>query len=170
MKSTAELKPELVPDESELPHLQEVSPALTVRSAMTEKRVPIHGDGSIVAARHEGRVLALRLGFTSLAATMVATAISELARNILLYAGSGEIVLEALQRLGREGVGILAVDRGPGIGNVPRAMEDGFSTSGRMGLGLPGVRRLMDEFEVVSSAEAGTQVRAVKWKHPSRRP
>jgi len=106
----------------------------------------------------------LGLGFSAGCATLVATAISELARNILLYAGQGEIELKPIERTGDEGLMIMARDHGPGIGNVRRAMEDGYSTSGRMGLGLPGVRRLMDEFEVQSATGGGTQIRAVKWK------
>jgi serine/threonine-protein kinase RsbT len=130
---------------------------------MSERRVPIEDEHAIVTARHEGRVMALRLGFTASAATMVVTAISELARNILLYAGRGEIQIEALQP---GGLAIVASDRGPGIGNLRRAMEDGFSTSGRMGMGLPGVRRLMDEFDMDSRVGGGTRVRVVKWRNP----
>jgi serine/threonine-protein kinase RsbT len=127
-------------------------------------RVQIDGDRAIVSARQQGRALALGLGFSAGCATLVATAISELARNILLYAGQGEIELKPIERTGDEGLMIMARDHGPGIGNVRRAMEDGYSTSGRMGLGLPGVRRLMDEFEVQSATGGGTQIRAVKWK------
>lgn len=132
----------------------------------TDLQVQIDGDRAIVSARQRGRALALGLGFSAGSATLVATAISELARNILLYAGEGEILLQPIERTGKEGLLIMARDRGPGIGDIRRAMEDGYSTSGRLGLGLPGVKRLMDEFEVVSATGNGTQIRAVKWRHP----
>src|SRR5262245_15444028 len=131
-----------------------------------EERVQIDGDPAIVSAPKRGRALALDLGFSRGGATLVATAISELARNILLYAGEGEIELKSVERTGNEGLMIMARDHGPGIDNIGRAMEDGYSTSGRLGLGLPGVRRLMDEFEVVSGTGNGTQIRAVIWRHP----
>ena len=127
-------------------------------------RVAIDRDHAIVEARQSGRQLALRLGFSGGEATLVATAISELARNILQYAGKGEITMMPMDDGGAPGLAVLAVDDGPGIGDIDQALEDGFSTSGRLGLGLPGVRRLMDEFEVDSALGRGTRVRAVKWK------
>jgi len=126
--------------------------------------VEIDSDRAIVAARQRGRAMAVQIGFTSGAATLIATAISELARNILQYAGKGEIVLQPLERSDAEGITIIARDHGPGIADIRQAMQDGYSTSGRLGLGLPGVRRLVDEFEVVSGNGSGTQVRAVKWR------
>ena len=127
-------------------------------------RVAINSDRAIVEARQHGRALALKLGFSPGGATLLATAISELARNILQYAGHGEIVLQLMERPGDQGLMVLARDQGPGIADVDMAMEDGYSTSGRLGLGLPGVRRLMDEFEIASGVGAGTSVRVVKWK------
>lgn len=140
--------------------------AATDLHANGKVRVHIDGDRSIVSARQRGRALALGLGFTKGGATFVVTAISELARNILLYASEGEIELQPVERTGKEGLEIIARDRGPGIESVRRALEDGYSTSGRPGLGLPGVRRLMDEFQVVSAGENGTEIRVVKWKRP----
>jgi serine/threonine-protein kinase RsbT len=107
--------------------------------------------------------MALQLGFRPTEATLIATAISELARNILLYAKTGEIVLGTVERGERRGLEVIARDRGPGIPDPTRAMEDGYSTSGRLGLGLPGVRRLMDEFELRSAPGEGTTVKAKKW-------
>jgi serine/threonine-protein kinase RsbT len=127
-------------------------------------RVTIDSDRAIVEARQCGRVLALRLGFSSGEATLVATAISELARNILQYAGKGEITMAPMENGSVGGLAVLAVDEGPGILDVGQALEDGYSTSGRLGIGLPGVRRLMDEFDVDSALGRGTRVRAVKWK------
>ena len=95
---------------------------------------------------------------------MIATAISELARNIVLYAGRGEIHLEIIEDGDKQGVQVIAADSGPGISNVEQAMQDGYSTSGSLGLGLPGVRRLMDEMKIQSEVGKGTTVRARKWK------
>jgi serine/threonine-protein kinase RsbT len=128
-----------------------------------EIQVPIRSDQDIVAARKKGRELALSLGFSASEATLVATAISELARNIVLYARSGEIQVQGIEQPHRRGIVVVARDDGPGIANVRQAIQDGFSTSGGLGLGLPGVRRLMDEFEIVSSPGYGTKVTARKW-------
>ena len=128
-------------------------------------KVLIDCDRAIVEARQRGRAMALKVGFTSGGATLLATAISELARNILQYAGQGEIVLQPLERGSSQGVEVFARDQGPGITDLRQAMEDGYSTAGRLGLGLPGVRRLMDEFEIDSGPDSGTMVRIVKWKH-----
>ncbi len=129
-----------------------------------ETRVPIDSDHDIVTARQRGRALAEQIGFSNSNLTMVATAISELARNILLYAKKGELTLGIIEEDGRQGVAMVARDQGPGIRDVDRAMEVGYSTSGSLGLGLPGVRRLMDEFEIVSRIGKGTTVTARKWK------
>ena len=126
-------------------------------------RVPIDSDSDIVVARQKGRALAAELGFSSTDVVRIATAISELARNVLSYAVSGEIRLEALNCLNRRGIAITASDRGPGIADVERAMQDAYSTSGGLGLGLPGVRRLMDEFGIESAIGQGTTVSATKW-------
>lgn len=126
--------------------------------------VPIHTDQDIVAARQRGRALAQQIGFSNSSLTLIATAISELARNILLYAKRGELSLGVVESNGTQGITVEARDQGPGIPDVERAMEIGYSTSGSLGLGLPGVKRLMDEFEIVSSAGGGTTVRAKKWK------
>jgi serine/threonine-protein kinase RsbT len=128
-----------------------------------EIRVLVSSDTDIVLARQKGRALAVTLGFSASEATLIATAISELARNIVLYAGQGEIVLKRLEHRDRTGVSVVARDEGPGIPDVEHAMQDGYSTSGRLGLGLPGVRRLMDEFEIVSEAGKGTCVTVRKW-------
>jgi serine/threonine-protein kinase RsbT len=125
--------------------------------------IPIREDSDIVAARSAGRSVAEHGGFGGSDVTMIATAISELARNILKYAREGEIILESVQRNGRAGVSVVARDDGPGIADVDLAMQDGFSTASSLGLGLPGTRRLMDEFEIVSAPGSGTVVTAIKW-------
>ena len=124
----------------------------------------IKSDQDIVIARQRGRALATELGFSSGDATLIATAISELARNIVSYARRGEITLEAVRGSARQGIMVIASDNGPGIPDVRQAMRDGFSTSGSLGLGLPGVRRLMDEFEIISQPGRGTTVKVKKWK------
>jgi serine/threonine-protein kinase RsbT len=127
-------------------------------------QVQISSDLDLVRAREQGRVLAGQLGFPQSDLTLVATAISELARNIVRYARRGEIVLRQAQDGGVPGIVIIARDEGPGIPDVNRAMEQGYSTSGGLGLGLPGVRRIMDKFEIVSEVGKGTVVTATKWK------
>jgi serine/threonine-protein kinase RsbT len=125
--------------------------------------VSVASDIDIVSARQQGRALAMRLGFSSSDATMVATAISELARNIVLYAKRGEIVLAAVVNSEHRGLVITACDDGDGIADIRQALQDGYSTSGRMGVGLPGVKRLMDEFEISSTVGKGTVVSVKKW-------
>ncbi|HKS82645.1 MAG TPA: anti-sigma regulatory factor [Candidatus Acidoferrales bacterium] len=127
-------------------------------------RVAIHTDQDIVAARQKGRALAAEIGFSAVDATLIATAISELARNIVAYARSGEIELRSIQDTSRRGILVVASDQGPGIPDLRQALRDGFSTSGSLGLGLPGVRRLMDEFEITSAPGQGTRVAVRKWR------
>lgn len=124
-------------------------------------RIAVDRDQDIVAARREGRKLAAQLGLSATDATLVATAVSELARNILLYARSGEIVLGVEHGQAPSFV-IEARDRGPGIPDPERAMLDGYSTSGGLGMGLPGTRRIMDEMRIISRPDEGTTVIAKK--------
>lgn len=129
-----------------------------------EVEVAIRLDHDIVLARQNGRAMAVELGFSSGDATLIATAISELARNIVSYARTGKIVLKRIQSSGRIGIQVVAWDAGPGIRDVQQALRDGFSTSGSLGLGLPGVRRLMDEFAIDSKPNHGTVVTVKKWR------
>lgn len=127
-------------------------------------RVSINSPNDILAARQRGRVLARQIGFSSPTdLTLIATAVSELARNIVLYAKQGEVVFDAIENNGKCGIAIVAQDEGPGIANIAQAMQAGYSTSGGLGLGLPGVKRLMDRFEIVSDIGKGTTVTAIKW-------
>ena len=126
-------------------------------------QVSITSATDIVVARQRGRELAARLGFSGSDQTVVATAISELARNILEYARTGRIKVGVGHRGSRIGIVVVARDAGPGIADVARALVDGFSTGKGLGLGLPGVRRLMDEFVIVSEPGRGTCVTARKW-------
>ena len=111
----------------------------------------------------ESTLYSRNAGFDETPSRMIATAVSELVRNILKYAGSGEIRLRRVKEPGRRGIEIEAVDRGPGIADCAAALEDHFSSGGTLGLGLPGVKRLMDEFRLESTPGEGTRVTARKW-------
>ena len=123
----------------------------------------VANDADIVTARQRGRDLASRIGFSAGNATLIATAISELARNMLLYAGTGEIGIARLDQDGRLGLVVVARDHGPGIADVRQALQEGYSTMRRLGLGLPGVKRLMDEFSIDTGPRSGTTVVVKKW-------
>jgi serine/threonine-protein kinase RsbT len=129
-----------------------------------EVRVSVSSDIDLVTARREGRVMAEQLGFSSSEATLVATAISELARNIVNYAKKGDIHVSLVNDGTKRGISIVARDSGPGIADIRLAMQSGFSTSGGLGLGLPGVKRIMDEFDIVSAPGTGTKIAVTKWK------
>jgi serine/threonine-protein kinase RsbT len=126
--------------------------------------IPIRADGDVLVARQRARELAKPLKFSSSEITLIATAISEVARNIVTYAKHGEIVLQLVSQGRRRGIRVVAQDQGPGIADVQRAMQDGFSTSSSLGLGLPGSKRLMDEFDIVSAPGQGTTVTMTKWE------
>jgi serine/threonine-protein kinase RsbT len=112
--------------------------------------VTIEGDADIVAARRKVREVAEQIGFTGRDLVLLATAISEITRNIISYAKCGEMTLTAVTDGRQRGITIVVRDEGPGIGDIEQAMRDGFSTGKSLGLGLPGARRLMDDFEIVS--------------------
>ncbi|MGZ8215450.1 MAG: anti-sigma regulatory factor [Methylosarcina sp.] len=126
-------------------------------------QVPIRSDTDIVVVRQRARTLAKEMGFSASDLTLIATALSELARNIVEYARHGEITLARVKQANQRGLIIIARDNGPGIADIERAMQDGYSTSKGLGLGLPGTKRLMDEFEITSSLGRGTTVRVAKW-------
>jgi serine/threonine-protein kinase RsbT len=111
--------------------------------------------------------LAKELGFGTIMQSRIATSISELARNIYLFAGTGTITIAEVEVNGKKGVQITATDSGPGIPDIRKALEDGYSTTGALGAGLPGVRRMMDDFMIHSKPGEGTQVVVVKWCEPS---
>ncbi len=125
--------------------------------------VSIISDADIVTARQQARELAKTFGFSSSELAVIAAAISELARNIVSYAKKGTIFVKLIQEQGKKGVLIVAEDQGPGIPDLHLAMQDGYSTMNSLGLGLPGVKRLMDTFEIQSTVGQGTAVTAKKW-------
>ncbi len=128
--------------------------------------VDIDNPDDIVAARKAGHRLALELGFSLTDVTMIATAISEIARNITSYAGRGTVHVGVAEREGRKALLVRAEDNGPGIADIHRAMEDGYSTGRGLGMGLPGARRLMDRLVVESALGRGTVVEMWKWVPP----
>jgi serine/threonine-protein kinase RsbT len=129
-----------------------------------EIHLPIVSQLDIVQARHRVRELSAKLRLSSSDVTLIATAVSELARNILEYATRGEMAISITEHGRRRGLVVIATDAGPGIVDVDRAMQDGFSTGKSLGLGLPGARRMMDEFQIVSEVGKGTTVTMKKWE------
>jgi serine/threonine-protein kinase RsbT len=129
-----------------------------------EDRISVGSDSDLVIARQKGRELAGQLGFSGTDATLIATAISELARNILTYAGTGEIAISHVFENGRDAIVVVALDEGPGIADTEAATNEGFTTGRGLGMGLPGTRRLMDEFQIHSEVGKGTRVVVKKWR------
>ena len=129
----------------------------------TERRVTVRGESDVVRAIVQANSMSRAAQFQTVDQSRIATAVSELARNILKYAGHGEIHLRLVVGEGRRGMEIVAEDKGPGIADTERALADHFSSSGTLGLGLPGVQRMMDEFDLASAPGAGTRVTIRKW-------
>ncbi len=128
-----------------------------------EVRVQINSPADVVAARQQGRAIAIEAGFSVCDSTLITTAISEMSRNILEYAQCGEVTISLLKNGTKSGVKIVARDAGPGIADISQVMQDGYSSRKGMGIGLPGTRRLMDEFEIRSKIGDGTIVTMKKW-------
>jgi serine/threonine-protein kinase RsbT len=129
-----------------------------------ERCIPVKTDLDIVSARVEGRNLAKELGFGTIDQARIATAISELARNVVLYAPEGKVTVRAIvSNDGGRGIEVICEDNGPGIANVELVMQDGYSTSSGLGMGLPGTKRLMDEFEIETKLGVGTRVSVRRW-------
>ena len=131
----------------------------------SETRVAIGSAVDIVTARQKGRALAMELGFDGSDLTLIATAISEVARNIVDHAKQGEIILASANHGPRHGITIIAHDHGPGIPDVAQAMQYGYSTRKGLGVGLPGAKWLMDDFNLDSKVGKGTTVTMTKWLH-----
>ena len=128
------------------------------------ERIAIESDADVVTARQRARALAVGLDMPSTDQTLLATAISEVARNITAYAVRGEVLLELVRdNHGRRGIRVVARDEGPGIADLERALTDGYTTGGGLGLGLPGARRLVDEFDIDTGPGKGTTVTLIKW-------
>lgn len=125
--------------------------------------VNIRKELDIVGARQLGREITKQVGFGIVDQARVTTAVSELARNIYLYTDYGEICCEAIENMGKKGIRVISKDEGHGIDDVATVMQDGYSTSGGLGAGLPGVKRLMDEFDIQTEVGKGTVITTVKW-------
>lgn len=128
-----------------------------------EIRVPIEREEDVVIARQKGRELGAEIGFSNTDRTIIALAISEIARNIISYARRGEIVMSRIDDGVRLGISIVAEDEGPGIPDIELAMRDGYSTAKSLGVGLPGTKRIMDEFALTSIVGKGTTVKMKRW-------
>jgi serine/threonine-protein kinase RsbT len=133
--------------------------------------IPIESDADVVTARQQAREMAGRLELTSTDQTLLATAISEVARNITTYAKRGEVELSMIRDDdgGREGIRVVARDQGPGIENLDLALQDGYTSGSGLGLGLPGARRLVDDFDIETAPGRGTTVTLVMWRRPNSR-
>jgi serine/threonine-protein kinase RsbT len=137
--------------------------------AEAESRIAIESDADVVTARQRARELAAGLELSSTDQTLLATAISEVARNITTYATRGEVLVSVVEADNRRGIRVVARDQGPGIEDIERALQDGYTTGGGLGLGLPGARRLVDDFSIDSAPGQGTTVTLVKWaRSPTR--
>jgi len=128
-----------------------------------EACVTVEHSTDIITARQKGRELAAAIGFSTTEQTIIALAISEVARNIISYAKCGKVTVSRLDVGSRRGILIVARDDGPGIADIELAMRDGYSTANSLGVGLPGARRVVDDFELVSAPGAGTTVTMKKW-------
>lgn len=124
----------------------------------------IRSEGDVVEARHRVREFGRELGFSSIDLALIATAVSEICRNIIQYAGTGTLSFGEERSSRSVGIVIVAEDKGPGIPDISLAMQDGYSTRNSLGMGLPGVKRLMDEFAIESEVGKGTRVVMKKWK------
>jgi serine/threonine-protein kinase RsbT len=135
-----------------------------------ESVIPIESDADVVTARQRARQMAGELELTTTDQTLLATAISEVARNITSYATRGEVLLSVVHDdNGREGIQVIARDEGPGIENLELALRDGYTSGGGLGLGLPGARRLVDDFHIETALGQGTKVTLVMWARPTSR-
>lgn len=132
--------------------------------AIEETAMSIKSDVDVLKARQHGKELAASLRFSTSELTIIATAISEIARNTVLYAKTGCLVLRVIQQGKKRGLLVIAQDNGPGIADLGLAMQDGYSTSRGLGIGLPGAKRLMDEFDIVSEIGKGTTITMKKWE------
>ncbi len=129
-----------------------------------KRRVPITHEADVTRALLEARMFGKSMNFSEVETQMIATAVSELARNIIKYADRGEIIIDQFEKGSHTGIEIVARDKGPGIPDIEQAVTDNYSSSGTLGLGLPGVKRMMDEFEIQSTEGQGTTVLIRKYR------
>lgn len=132
--------------------------------AMMAERLPLRSSEDIVLARQRVRARAVELGFGLVDQTKIVTAASELARNTIVYGGGGSAGIQVVDQAGRRGLRLVFEDSGPGIPDIDKALQDGFTTGSGLGLGLGGAKRLSNEFEIISRPGEGTRITITRWK------
>lgn len=132
---------------------------------VSKDTIPIVREQDVVPFRNRVRELSVLIGMSVLNQTKLITAASELVRNMLKYADGGTVLLEVISKNARPGIRLTFIDQGPGIADIKQAMQDGFSTGNSLGLGLPGAKRLVNEFSIESTPGQGTTVTIIHWKH-----
>jgi serine/threonine-protein kinase RsbT len=141
-----------------------LGPGMEPARVRSEALLPVANETDALSARDRGRELAVSVGLSPTDSASVAAAVSELVRNLITYATCGEVILRTLENERARGVEVIVIDEGPGIADIEQALQERFSTSGGLGLGLPGVRRLMDEVQIASRLGRGTTVAIRKWR------
>jgi serine/threonine-protein kinase RsbT len=141
-----------------------LGPGMERARVRSEALLPVANETDALSARDRGRELAVSVGLSPTDSASVAAAVSELVRNLITYATRGEVILRTLENERARGVEVIVIDEGPGIVDIEQALQERFSTSGGLGLGLPGVRRLMDEVQIASRLGRGTTVAIRKWR------
>lgn len=129
---------------------------------MSEETLPVNNENDIISVRSYGRNIAIKTGFGVVDQCRITTAISELARNAVVHGGGGFVTIRTIQNE-KQGIEIICRDEGPGIADIELALHGGYSTTGGLGIGLSGAKRLMDEFEIISNVNKGTTVKIRKW-------
>ena len=132
---------------------------------LSKDKLPVIKEQDVVVLRNRVKEYAIRIGMSLVNQTKLITAASELVRNMLKYANGGDAIIEVLSKGRENGIRLTFIDQGPGIANIGQAMKDGFSTGKSLGLGLPGTRRLVNEFDIKSTVGEGTTVTIIKWKN-----
>jgi len=141
-----------------------LGPGMEPARVQSEALLPVANETDALSARDRGRELAVSVGLSPTDSASVAAAVSELVRNLIAYATRGEVILRTIENKRARGIEVVVIDEGPGIADIEQALQERFSTSGGLGLGLPGVRRLMDELQIASRLGRGTTVAIRKWR------
>jgi serine/threonine-protein kinase RsbT len=132
---------------------------------LNKEKIPVNTEQDVVFFRQRLKEHATKIGMSVLNQTKLITASSELVRNILRYATKGEVTIEVVSQQTQVGIKVIFTDKGPGIPDINKAMQDGYSTEKSLGLGLPGAKRLVNFFDIKSDAESGTTVTIIRWKN-----
>jgi serine/threonine-protein kinase RsbT len=132
---------------------------------LNKDTMPILKEQDVIIFRNRVKEISVKIGMSLLNQTKLITAASELVRNMLKYANGGKVQLEIISNNGKTGIRLVFEDQGPGIKDIKQAMQDGFSTGKSLGLGLPGAKRLVNEFDIKSEPGKGTMVTIIRWKN-----